>query len=124
MKYGQWVLIGRPSGPGEVDEDSGDWTPAALTTLYEGFADVQDKGVTIERDASGYPTRSADGTLFLPETVPVGGFRVGDTVRILWNPEVTGTPVDWDALPDGADAEDAQVAQVTRLDQSMFIERV
>lgn len=135
--YPHRIRIRRPAGgepgagdTGDVDEGTGDWTPGGggepggWTALYAGPADVQDAGAVVERDAGGLPARTSDGYVYGPEAANLGALRPGDVIDILWNPLDVGydAAFAWDAPPEAADMDDAQVVKSQRLDGSVAVE--
>jgi hypothetical protein len=67
--YDYLLRITRPgTGQGTYNEDTGEYTPAALQVIYDGAADVQDRGEALPRNSTGQPVKVADATVFLPES--------------------------------------------------------
>lgn len=100
MSYPHRLLVTR-EGAGAQDPDTGAWTPGAPVSVYDGEADVQDEGETIQRDSDGRPTKVSDATAYLADESGIGSFREGDVAVVTWE--------------DGTTA-DAVVQRVVRLD--------
>lgn len=100
MSYPHRLSITR-EGTGSQDPDTGAWTPGTAVMIYDGPADVQDGGETIQRDSDGRPTAVSDATAYLEDERAVGSIYVGDRAVVTWE--------------DGTTA-DARVLKVVRLD--------
>lgn len=68
LGYDYRLRITRKSdAPAVQDPETGVWTEVADVVVYDGPADVQDRGESLPRRATGQPVKVADATLFLPE---------------------------------------------------------
>lgn len=105
MRYPHHLLCKR-TGAGAQDPDTGAHTPGAATVVYDGEADVQDKGEVVRRDASGRPEATSEATAYLEDESEIGAFRHGDVVTVTWE--------------DGSTA-DAEVQRVVRLDGKLHL---
>lgn len=121
MKYLHRLRIFRHRGgePGAPVQDEDTGVPGPVDTdddlevneIYDGPADVQDKGTVIERDTAGTPTRMSDAMAFIPDRVAediIPLVQVGDIVEVWWNDKL-------DTKTDGS------VEKVIRLDNTLAL---
>jgi hypothetical protein len=112
----QWphnLYIVRPgSGEGGGYNEDDEWVEDEEDipeVVYNGGADVQDTGRTIQRTDEGLPSVRSDAVAFLRDEKAVADVKVGDPVMIRWE--------------DGTFA-DATVIRVSRFDGSLDLTRV
>ena len=108
-----------PAGGTTTNMRTGRWTPAAPAgsaaaaaaerVVYDGAADVQDRGRTIQRNEEGQPTLRSDAVAFLEDESTIGDIQDGDRARVTWE--------------DGKTLE-GRVSRVVRLDGSVDLERL
>jgi hypothetical protein len=95
-----------PANPGTQDPGTGAWTPGGTLPVYDGAADCQDEGETIQRDADGRPVSTSEATLYLADESRAAAHRIGDTGTVTWEDGTTS---------------DAEVARVVRLDGKLHL---
>ncbi len=114
MKYPHHLRVTRQGSGGTQNPDTGEWTPPVEAVLYDGPADYQDKSVVVERDADGTPTRSADGTAYVPDyqRKSVRLMQPGDHAVVRF------------PASEGGGVEDAAIAETQVMDGAVFLNRV
>jgi hypothetical protein len=99
-------------GTGTQDPTTGVWTPvAADQVVYDGPADVQDRGAVLSRDGSGRLVEVWDAEAFLPllAATVLGRIRPDQPCNIRW--------------ADGSLAT-AEVVRLRRLDHAVELKRL
>jgi hypothetical protein len=99
-------------GAGGQDVD-GVWTPdpgqPQEVVLYDGPADVQDGGDTVERDNAGSPTAISNAVAFLADESQLSLILPNDAAKVTW--------------ADGSVTQ-AAVNKVRKLDGTIFLKRL
>ena len=108
MKYPHsWRCVrDDPDNPGSQDPDTGEWTPAADTVVYDGAADCQDEGEVLQRDAEGRAVTMSEAVLYLEDEAAAPDHEPGDVGTVTWE--------------DGS-TDDAEVQKVVRLDGKLLL---
>lgn len=91
---------------GVQDDDTGAYTPGSETVLYDGFADVQDEGETMRRDADGRPLTMSEGVIYLEDEAAVATLSPGLPGVVTWE--------------DGS-TSDAEILRAVRLDGKLHV---
>lgn len=114
MDYPHWIRIfrGTPTSGGTQD-DEGVWTDDVglddVEEVYDGPADVQDGGKTVERDNLGSPEPVSNAVAFLKKEKEINLIKVGDGAEITWE----------DGSKDMAD-----VTKIRKFDGTVFLRRL